>query len=159
MKTYLGLDLGTYAGYCLLIVGDDKTKTFCAVSGAWDHSIKAGHDSPALKFLKFEKNLEGVLALGVDRVFYENVLFMHSSTEASHAFGAFKAKMMEVCDRYGVPYQSIGVGTVKKCITGKGNANKDKVIAAVRARGYEPQSDDEADAIAIALTGFEKHGG
>ncbi len=35
-------------------------------------------------------------------------------------------------------------------ITGKGNANKQQVINAVKQLGHQPQDDNEADAIAIA---------
>ena len=43
------------------------------------------------------------------------------------------------------------VGTIKRFISGAGNASKDAVIAAVKARGYAPADDNEADAIAILL--------
>jgi hypothetical protein len=43
----------------------------------------------------------------------------------------------------------VPVGTIKRSITGRGNADKDSVIAAVRTRGYNPADDNEADAIAI----------
>ncbi len=41
--------------------------------------------------------------------------------------------------------------TIKKFITGKGNASKEDVVQAVRTRGHEPENDDEADAIALFL--------
>lgn len=41
------------------------------------------------------------------------------------------------------------MGSIKKHATGKGNASKDEVIAAVRARGHEPGCDNEADALAL----------
>lgn len=40
----------------------------------------------------------------------------------------------------------MNVGSVR---TPKGNADKQAVIAAVRALGFEPQDDNEADALAI----------
>jgi len=43
--------------------------------------------------------------------------------------------------------------------TGKGNADKAAVIAAVRARGYSPVDDNEADAIAVLLWALETGGG
>ena len=43
--------------------------------------------------------------------------------------------------------------------TGKGNANKDAIIAAARARGFSPVDDNEADAIAILLWAMETQGG
>ena len=41
------------------------------------------------------------------------------------------------------------VGTIKRHITGRGNADKDAVIAAVRALGFDPADDNEADALAL----------
>ena len=56
-------------------------------------------------------------------------------------------------------YQGVPVGTIKRHITGRGNADKAAVIAAVRARGYSPSDDNEADAIAILLWAIETRGG
>jgi len=39
----------------------------------------------------------------------------------------------------------------KRHVTGRGNADKAAVIAAVRARGFHPADDNEADALAILL--------
>jgi len=38
---------------------------------------------------------------------------------------------------------------IKKHATGKGNAGKAAMIAAARARGFDPQDDNEADALAL----------
>ena len=57
-------------------------------------------------------------------------------------------------DWIGVP-----VGTIKRHATGKGNADKAAMVAAVRARGFSPADDNEADAIAILLWALETRGG
>jgi Holliday junction resolvasome RuvABC endonuclease subunit len=41
------------------------------------------------------------------------------------------------------------VGTIKRHATGKGNAGKGEVLAAMRQRGHAPADDNEADALAI----------
>ena len=41
------------------------------------------------------------------------------------------------------------VGTIKKHATGRGNAGKDEVIAAMRAKGHPVTDDNEADALAL----------
>ena len=51
------------------------------------------------------------------------------------------------------------MGTIKRFATGKGNTNKDAMIAATRARGFSPADDNEADAIAILLWALETKGG
>jgi crossover junction endodeoxyribonuclease RuvC len=43
----------------------------------------------------------------------------------------------------------VPVGTIKRHVTGRGNADKDAVIAAVRALGFDPIDDNEADALAL----------
>ena len=53
----------------------------------------------------------------------------------------------------------VPVGTVKRHATGKGNAGKDEMIAAARARGFSLADDNEADAIAILLWAIETRGG
>ena len=63
------------------------------------------------------------------------------------------------CEQHGVAYQGVPVGTIKRHVTGKGNADKAAVIAAVRARGFNPADDNEADAIAILLWAMETQGG
>jgi crossover junction endodeoxyribonuclease RuvC len=48
-----------------------------------------------------------------------------------------------------IPYEGVPVGTIKRHITGKGNATKEEVIAAVRAKGFSPVDDNDADALAL----------
>jgi Holliday junction resolvasome RuvABC endonuclease subunit len=43
----------------------------------------------------------------------------------------------------------VPAGTIKRHITGKGNATKEEVIAAVRAKGFSPVDDNDADALAL----------
>ena len=59
-------------------------------------------------------------------------------TQNDHFWGFFHKT------RQGVP-----VSYIKRQVTGKGNASKKEVIEAVRALGYHPQDDNEADAIAL----------
>ena len=61
----------------------------------------------------------------------------------------FLATLTAWCERHCIPYSAIPVGTIKKHATGKGNADKAAMVAAVRALGYEPEDDNEADAIAL----------
>ena len=59
----------------------------------------------------------------------------------------------------GVPYQGVPVGTIKRHATGKGNAPKEAMIAAARAKGFAPADDNEADAIAILMWSIDSNGG
>jgi len=58
-----------------------------------------------------------------------------------------------------IAYQGVPVGTIKRHITRCGNADKAAVIAAIRARGFKPADDNEADVLAILLWAQETQGG
>ena len=45
-----------------------------------------------------------------------------------------------------IPYRGVPVTTIKRHAT---NADKEAVIAAVRALGFDPADDNEADALAL----------
>ena len=95
---------------------------------------------------------------GVAAIYFEEVR-RHIGTDAAHIYGGFLATLTAWCERKGVAYQGVPVGTVKRFATGKGNADKQAVLAAMRSRGFNPADDNEADAIAILLWAIETHGG
>src|SRR5690606_19315061 len=73
----------------------------------------------------------------------------HVGVDAAHAYGGFMAHLTAWCEHHQIPYRGVPVGTIKKHATGKGNAGKDAVIAAVRAWSFDPVDDNEADALAL----------
>jgi Holliday junction resolvasome RuvABC endonuclease subunit len=64
-------------------------------------------------------------------------------------YGGFLGQLSAWCEQHAIPYQGVPVGTIKRHATGKGNANKDAMLDAVRGWGYAPIDDNEADAIAL----------
>ncbi|MBM4211993.1 MAG: crossover junction endodeoxyribonuclease RuvC, partial [Gammaproteobacteria bacterium] len=50
-----------------------------------------------------------------------------------------------------IPYQGVSVGTIKRHISGKGNASKEEIITAIKAKGFNPVDDNEADSLALLL--------
>ena len=86
--------------------------------------------------------------LGIGIVYFEEVR-RHIGVDAAHCYGGFKAILTTFCEVNGIPYQGVPVGTIKKHITGKGNADKLAVIKAVQALGFNPKDDNEADALAL----------
>ena len=48
-----------------------------------------------------------------------------------------------------MPLRPVGVGTVKKHWTGRGNAKKHEMIEVARTKGFHPVDDNHADALAI----------
>ena len=83
----------------------------------------------------------------------------HAGTDAAHVFGGLLATLTAWAETAKVPYQGVPVGTIKRHVTGKGNAPKEAMIAVARSRGFDPADDNEADAIAILLWAIETDGG
>lgn len=97
-------------------------------------------------------------AAGPTAIYFEEVR-RHIGTDAAHVYGGLLATLTSWCEQQGIAYQGVPVGTIKRFIAGKGNADKKAVIEAVRARGFRPNDDNEADAIAILLWAVETSGG
>jgi Holliday junction resolvasome RuvABC endonuclease subunit len=138
----LALDLGTRTGYALLkdehiSIGTKKLLNNKSASGA--------------RFLDFYRWLiETIERHHIYMVFFERV-YGHSGTEAAHIYGAFMYVLAMVCEERKIECRGISVGTIKKFATGKGNATKEEMIMAAKSQGFNPQTDDEADALAILL--------
>jgi Holliday junction resolvasome RuvABC endonuclease subunit len=113
-----------------------------------------------MRFLRFRAWLDEIHLLtgGFDQLFYEQVR-RHAGTDASHLYGGWLAILSTWCEQRSIPYQGVPVGTLKRFATGKGNAGKEAVLAAVRARGFAPADDNEADALALLLWALETRGG
>ncbi len=113
-----------------------------------------------MRYLRFRTWLDELArsSSGLSAVYFEEVR-RHVGTDAAHIYGGFLAHLTSWCEQKGLPYQGVPVGAIKRYVTGKGNANKDAVIAAVTARGYRPADDNEADALAILLWAMETQGG
>lgn len=99
-----------------------------------------------MRYLKFQNWLEDLR--DVTAVHFEEVR-CHLEVDAAHAYGGFLAVLASLCEREGIPYGGIPVQTIKKHITGKGNASKAMVILAVKGLGFNPADDNEADALAL----------
>ena len=88
---------------------------------------------PLLRFAAWLEELHrstGPLA----RVYFEEVR-AHKGTAAAHTYGAFLGQLAAWCEQRGIAYQGVPVGTIKKHATGKGNAGKAEMLAAMRAQG------------------------
>jgi hypothetical protein len=149
----LALDLGTTTGYAIR-TGDERI-----VSGAASFR-PSRYDGGGIRYLRFRNWLEQVAAesVGLEAVYFEEVR-RHVGTDAAHLYGGFLATLTSWCETKAIAYQGVPVGTIKRHVTGKGNSDKDAVIAAIRARGFNPADDNEADAIAILLWAIETAGG
>lgn len=142
----LAIDPGTRCGWAVWEAG-----TILA-AGTWDLGARR-HEGGGMRFLRLGRYLDEVF-FGVNAVAYEEVR-RHIGTDAAHVYGGIVAVISAKCEACGVPYTGIGVGSVKKLATGKGNADKSAMIAAANARwglALELKDENEADARWIAET-------
>lgn len=142
----LALDLGTTTGWALTPSGG------AIVSGTWQNkSRNARYEGGGMRYLRFRQQLDGLHeVMPVEAVYFEEVR-RHRGTDAAHIYGGMLATLTAWCEERQIPYSGVPVSHIKRHVTGTGNADKDAVIAAVRALGYHPADDNEADAIALAL--------
>lgn len=139
----LTLDLGTQMGWALRSF--DQTITSGTVSFKHDRYQGGG-----MRFLRFKQWLEQMLSSvgSIDAIYFEEVR-RHLGVDAAHVYGGFLAHLSAWCEQQSIPYQGVPVGTIKRQVTGKGNASKAKVMESVRQLGYQPADDNEADALAL----------
>ena len=149
----LALDLGTATGWALRTRDDHITSgTLTFRNDRWEGG--------GMRFLRFRQWLTETkhVASGLDHVVYEQVR-RHAGADAAHAYGGWLAILTAWCEHHAIPYEGVPVGTIKRFATGKGNADKAAVIAAMQARGFHPADDNEADALALLLWATTGTGG
>lgn len=112
-----------------------------------------------MRYLRFRHWLTETLHLagGFEQIAFEEVR-RHAGVDAAHVYGGLLATLTAWAEHHGIPYQGVPVGTWKKALTGKGNACKADVVAAVKSLGYAPGTEDEADALGILLCRREQFG-
>ena len=139
----LALDLGTHTGWALL--QRDGT-----VTSGTEYFKPQRFEGGGMRFLRFKRWLSEInsVAIEIHAVYFEEVR-RHAGVDAAHAYGGFMGHLTAWCEQHNIPYQGVPVGTIKKHATGKGNAGKDEVIAAMRAKGHPVTDDNEADALAL----------
>ncbi|AIF82037.1 hypothetical protein I862_07415 [endosymbiont of Acanthamoeba sp. UWC8] len=146
----LALDLGTTTGWAI------KHLDSSIVSGVM--SFKPGRfEGRGMCFLRFQQWLEEMnkTVSGIDMLYFEEVR-RHLGTDAAHIYGGFLAQLTAWCEYRQIPYSGVGVGTIKKFITGKGNASKEEVIEAIRKLGHSMRDHNEADALALLYFAINK---
>ena len=139
----LALDLGTTTGWALR--APDGLITSGTVSFR-----PSRYDGGGMRYLRFTNWLTELDRLSgpIAAIWYEEVR-RHAGTDASHIYGGLMATLTAWGELRGVPYEGVPIGTWKRSVCGKGNARKQDVIDTMRARGFRPADDNEADALAI----------
>lgn len=142
-RAILALDLGSRTGWAVL------PRSGRIASGVAE--FRPGRfEGAGMAFLRFEKFLADLHrdAGPFGAVVFEEVR-AHAGTLAAQVYGGFLAHLTAWCERNRAPYLGVAVATIKRHATGKGNAPKADVIHAMRARGFTPSDDNEADALAL----------
>ena len=144
--TILALDLGTTTGWALRAPEGQIAHGFVSFKS---QRFEGG----GMRYLRFRRWLTEMKATvtgtqGIGAVYVEEVR-RHMGVDAAHVYGGLLATLTAWCEHHQIPYQGVPVGTIKKHATGKGNASKDEMIAAMRALGHGVTDDNEADALAI----------
>jgi hypothetical protein len=141
----LALDLGQRTGWAV------RNRDGAIASGV--HEFRPGRfEGGGMIWLRFRAWLQEIdeAAGKVSGVVFEEVV-AHRGVAASHCYAGFLAHLTAWAEANRIPYQGVPVGTIKRHIAGKGNADKAAVIAAVKALGFNPIDDNEADALALLL--------
>jgi Holliday junction resolvasome RuvABC endonuclease subunit len=137
----LALDLGTTTGWAFRSGPNTMSGTWKLAGGRFEGGGMRG--------VRFKRYLDEMHAADpITEIVFEEVR-NHKGVDAAHWYGGLWLTLCTWCEENDVPYEGVSVGEIKKFATGKGNANKDKMIEAVRSWGYEPADDNEADAIAL----------
>lgn len=140
----MALDLGTQCGWAVA-TRDGK---FLSGSDRFDAARCGG---PGKRWLAFREFLTARAreAGGIQAVYYEDVKQPFASNLAARTYCGLLAILEAWAAANNIPLQGVGVGTIKKHATGRGNAKKPEMIAAAQAMGVRVSTDDEADAIAL----------
>jgi len=149
--TILALDLGTTTGWALR----DRTGHITSGSESFRPQRFEGGGMRYLRFRRWISEVQESVS-EIQFLYFEEVR-RHVGVDAAHVYGGLLATLTAWCEHHQIPYQGVPVGTIKKHATGKGNAGKADVIMAIRARGYDPVDDNEADALALLNWAIAQH--
>ena len=142
-RVVLALDLGTTTGWALLTREGHIAHGFASFR---PQRFEGG----GMRFLRFKRWLGELktIAQDIHAVYFEEVR-RHAGVDAAHVYGGLMATLTTWCEHQNIAYLGVPVGTIKKHVTGKGNAGKAEVIAAMRVLGHPVIDDNEADALAL----------
>lgn len=137
----LALDFGSKTGYAVHRGGDIACGT--------QRFIQRNSWHPGRRWSEFRAWVSGMIdEHHVTLIAFEEVR-RHKGTHAGHIYGGYRAMTEMVAQQHNVPMVCFGVGVIKKAWTGKGNADKQRMIDEAKSRGFAPIDDNAADALAI----------
>lgn len=140
----LTLDLGKQTGWAILHNGVIQSG-----SESFHGSRFSGGGMVFLNFRRWLNEMKEKFP-NIEAVYFEEVR-RHLGTDAAHCYGGFLAHLTAWCEENNIPFQGVPVKTIKRFIAGTGNADKKKVIEAIRKKGFNSIDDNEADSLALML--------
>ena len=142
----LAIDAATHLGWCLREHGRLE-------HGVEDFSPKRG-ESAGMRWLKFRRWLDYIAGerFTPDLVVYESWVASHTGGSAEITAG-FTTRIVEFCTERRIEHAGVSPSQLKKWVTGKGNAGKPLMVAAV-CRRWNVRIDDHNEADAYALMMF-----
>jgi Holliday junction resolvasome RuvABC endonuclease subunit len=145
----LALDLATRTGWA--------SWTGVLESGVQVFDIKRG-ESPGMRYLRFRRWLEDLAQLiAPDLIVYEQTIMRgHGSQAPQEITNGFSTRVQELCALRAIDHAAVYPSTLKKWTTGKGNADKAAMMAAVAERWKAVTDDNESDAIALLHYALEE---
>jgi len=149
----LAIDLGTQCGWAL------STPDYIRSGSESLHP--RSKESSAHRWLKFRRLLsETKQSVDEIHVVYYEIVHAHAkgAIQAAHIYGGFLAHLETWCELQHARLEAVGVGTIKRNWTGKGNADKATMIEGARIRGLRVKDDNEADALAILEYARQREG-
>jgi Holliday junction resolvasome RuvABC endonuclease subunit len=115
-------------------------------SGVQDFSLKRG-ESPGMRYIRFAYWLKSMISmLNPELICYEQA--NHRGGAATEVSYGLISQIQFVCAENKTPHANVHATTLKKFWLGKGRGDKSVMIAECKRRGFKPQDDNEADAIA-----------
>lgn len=150
-ENILALDFGTFCGWA---IADRDT----GIAYGTERFMQRNAWHPGQRWTHFRAWLSKLIHTQQISVVYFEDVKRHAGTMAAHAYGGFLAMTELVCQQYNVRMEGVGVGTVKHHWTGKGNADKVRMIAEAKRRGFNVKADedDTADALAVLHLALER---
>jgi len=143
-ETILAIDLGTTTGWACRPLHGPIAYGYA--------TFKPGrYEGGGMRYLRFKQwltELKGTVGGEIQSIYFEEVR-RHASTDSAHVYGGLMATLTSWCEHHKIPYQGVLVGTIKKHATGKGNASKEDMIAAMVGMGYQVTDDNVADALSL----------
>lgn len=148
-KGLLALDLATTLGWAYII-----SPVHAPLSGT--HKIISTDKSSVGYFVAFEKFISDLIVLhNPDTIIFEAPFLgkIRNLNTARKLIGLCILTEL-VAHKKGVPeIREVNNSSVKKFFTGNGRADKKDMIFKCRSKGWDPQDDNEADALAILCLG------